>query len=286
MTTPPPSVPIAAAWMAGALVFFTLMAIASREMSHTLGTFQIVFLRYVFSLLMLAPFVLRRGWAGLRTGNLKVQVLRNLASYVGGLGWFYAIGVLPLAFVFAVEFTAPFWVAILAVWWLGERLTAARVVALALGFAGILVILRPGLETVTVAMLASSIGAIGFAGSHVGAKKLAGVDSPLVVVFYMALLQVPLGAVPAIATWRPLTTEAMAWALVLAVAATVGHLFLNRAFQRADATVVVPMDFLRVPLIAVIAWAVYAEAIDLWVLVGAVIIFAGNYHMIRRERRH
>jgi len=281
---PAPSVVIAAAWMAGALVFFTLMAVASREMSHSMGTFQIVFIRYGLSLLMLAPFVLRNGWSGVRTGNLKVQILRNLSSYIGGLGWFYAIGVLPLAFVLAVEFTAPVWVAILAVWWLGERLTAARIVALALGLAGILVILRPGFEAVSWAMLASVVGAIGFAGSHVGAKKLAGVDRPILVVFYMALLQVPMGAIPAILTWQPITGYAWGWAVVLALAATLGHLFLNRAFQRADATVVVPMDFLRVPLIAVIAWAAYEEAIDAWVMLGALFIFAGNYFMIRRER--
>jgi drug/metabolite transporter (DMT)-like permease len=271
--------------VAGALALFTLLGVASRELSYSIGTFQIMFLRSGFGLLLLAPFVLRRGLGGLRTGNFRVQMLRNLSSFSGGVGWFYAIGVLPLTLVFALEFTAPMFVAVMATWWLGERLTSGRLVAIAFGFAGVLVILRPGMEAITPAVIACLLGAIGFAGSHVGAKKLSGIDPPLVIVFYMALLQLPLSALPAALMWQPVGWHEIAWGLVLAASGSVGHLCLTRAFARADATIVVPMDFLRVPLIAVIAWALYAEAIDIWVLVGAAIIFSGNYYAMHTERR-
>ncbi|MBM3503452.1 MAG: DMT family transporter [Alphaproteobacteria bacterium] len=282
---PHPSVPAAAAWMVGALMLFTLLGVASRELSYTIGVFQIMFFRYVFGFAITAPIVLRRGLAGARTGNLKVQLLRNVSSFVGSIGWFYGISVLPLTLVFAIEFTAPMFVALMAVWWLGERLTTRRIAAIVLGFVGVLVILRPGVEAITPAVIACLLGAIGIAGSHIGAKKLSAIDSPLVVVFYMNFIQMPMSAIPALVFWKPVGWYEVFWGLVIGASAVVGHFCLTRAFQRADATVVVPMDFLRVPLIAVIAWAVYAEAIDLWVLLGAAIIFGGNYLAMRSERR-
>ena len=287
MNSPPPqpSVPAAAAWMVGALTLFTLLGIASRELSYTIGVFQIMFFRYAFGFAMTAPVVFRHGLAGARTGSLKIQLLRNGSSFLGGIGWFYGITVLPLTLVFAIEFTAPMFVALMAVWWLGERLTPARIGALVLGFLGVLVILRPGVEAITPAVIGCLLGAIGIAGSHVGGKKLSGIDSPLVVVFYMNLIQLPMSAIPALIFWKPIGWYELFWGLVLGATASIGHICLTRAFRRADATVVVPMDFLRVPLIAVIAWAVYAEKIDLWVLAGAAIIFAGNYVAMRSERK-
>ena len=272
-------------WMGGALSCFTLTALASRELALLhLSTFQILFLRALVAAVILMPFVIRSKGRIARTGNLRLQVIRNVLHYSASLGWYYGIAVLPLATVFAIEFPTPLWVAVIAMLLLGEKMNQGRVVALAVGFVGVLVIVRPGIADFGLDSLIVLACALGFAGSHASAKGLTRSDSVLTILFFMTWLQIPMGIVPAILTWGSMGLAAWFWAAVMGTAALSAHLCLTRALSLADATVVVPMDFLRVPLVALLGFLVYAEKIDVFVLVGAFIIFAGNYYSLRRER--
>lgn len=272
-------------WMSGTLLSFSAVAISVRELLATYGTFQILFLRSFVALLMVLAVLPRFGLAALRTRRLGVHVARNLFHFGGQLAWVYAISALTLATVFAIEFTMPVWTALLAVFVLGERLNPARVVMLACGFAGILIILRPGFELVHPAALVMLAGALAFAASVIATKQLSGSDSALAILFYMSLIQLPFGLVPALAQWVAPALADAPWILCLGGAGFSAHYCMTRAFRLADASLIVPLDFLRLPLIAVVGALAYRERLEPAVLLGAVVMFAGIYYSVRRESR-
>jgi drug/metabolite transporter (DMT)-like permease len=270
--------------MGGALVCFSLMAIAVRELLDTMGTFQILFFRASVSFLMVLAVLPRYGIGALRTRRIGLHATRDVLHFGGQAAWVYAIGVLPLATVFAIEFTMPVWTALLATLLLGERLNQGRIVMLALGLAGILIILRPGLAVVHPGALATLAAAIAFASVMVATKRLAATDSPLAVLFYMSVVQIPLGLATALPGWVAPTAADVPWIIAVGGAGFGSHYCLTRAFMHADATFVVPLDFLRLPLIAVVGALFYAEPIEAVTFLGAAVIFAGIYYSLRRER--
>jgi drug/metabolite transporter (DMT)-like permease len=285
--TPAPLHPVlrSTLWMMGALVSFMAMAVSGRELSSELGTFQILFFRSLVGLVVVAALLTRSGWHHARTGQPGMQLLRNLAHYGGQYGWFYGIALIPLAEVFAIEFTVPIWTALLAAWILGERLSRARLAAVAFGIVGMLIILRPGLSVVHPASLVVLAGAVGYAVAHTLTRKLTRTDTPLAVLFYMTAIQLPLGFIAALPDWTTPSPGLWPWLVVVGVTALSAHYCLTRALTLSDAMVVVPMDFLRVPLIALVGYLVYGEALDWFVLGGALVMLTGNLVNIRAEQR-
>jgi drug/metabolite transporter (DMT)-like permease len=179
----------------------------------------------------------------------------------------------------------PVWTALLAMLVLGERLTRGRVVMLAAGVAGVLIILQPGVMEVSIAALVMLAGAFAYGATMVATKRLTGSESALAILFYMSLVQVPMGFFPALSNWVAPTLANAPWIAATGASGLVAHYCMTRAFRIADATLVVPIDFLRLPLIAVVGLLLYGEPIEAATLVGAVVIFAGTYYSIRRESR-
>jgi drug/metabolite transporter (DMT)-like permease len=276
---------LAAMWMSGTLASFMAMAIGGRQLSGGLTTFQILFFRSIVGLLIITFLLWRSGWRQIISKHLKTHVLRNLAHFGGQYGWFFGIAVIPLAEVFALEFTVPLWTAILATILLGEHISGARLTAIILGILGVVIILRPGLAVVNPASLAVLGGALGYALSHTLTRKLALVDTPLTILFYMTLVQLPLGMMTSIVDWNPPSISMIPWIIVVGTAALSGHYCMARALALADAIVVVPLDFLRLPLIASVGALFYREPIDWLVLAGGAIMFAGNLINIRAEEK-
>jgi drug/metabolite transporter (DMT)-like permease len=274
-----------ALWMGGAVGSFSIMAIAVRELLDTMGSFEVLFMRSLVSFIMLLVVLPRFGIAALATRRAGLHVVRNLAHFGGQLAWVIAIGALPLAMVFAIEFTMPVWTAVLAVSLLGERLTPGRIVMLALGLVGVLIILRPDVGAVHPAALIMLAGSLGYATTMVTTKKLAATESPLAILFYMSVVQIPLALIPAVPSWVTPALADLPWIIALGSASLAAHYCMTRAFMLADATVVTPIDFLRLPLIAVVGALFYGEPIQIATILGAVIIFGGTYYSIRREGR-
>jgi len=268
----------------GALVSFMAMAIGGRELSAELSTFQILFFRSLIGLLVITLLGGRSRGRHLVTRHIGVHMLRNGAHFVGQFGWFYGLAFIPLSDVFAVEFTTPIWTALWAAVLLRERLTRPRIVAIGFGVVGLLIILRPGLQSVHPAALAVLIGAVGYALSHTLTKKLAHVDHPLTILWYMTLIQLPLGLIPSLFQWVTPSYALWPWLLVVGLSALSAHYCMTRAFALADATVVVPLDFLRLPLIAVVGFLFYQESLNWGVLLGAAIMLLGNWINISAEQ--
>ncbi|MBN1007812.1 DMT family transporter [Amphritea sp. ZJ14W] len=271
--------------MVGTLVSFMTMAIGGRELSDELSTFQILFFRSLIGLLVISILLQRSGWQQVSTPAIPIHFVRNLAHYCGQFGWFYGLAFIPLAEVFAIEFTVPVWTALLAVFFLGERLTVPRMIAIGLGIVGMLIILRPGLEVMKPAALAVLGGAICYAISHIKTKKLAHIDTPLCILFYMTVIQLPLGLIPSLYDWRTPSVSAWPWILMVGLTAMSAHYCLTRAMKLIDATVVVSMDFLRLPLIAAVGFLFYGEPLEWAVLIGALVMLTGNYISNRAEKR-
>jgi drug/metabolite transporter (DMT)-like permease len=270
-------------WMGGWLALMVIIAVAGREAMRELSVFQVMELRSLIGLLMLWPLVhAAGGLQAMRTQRLKQHVLRNIVHYAAQYGWMAALLLIPLAQVVAIEFTMPIWAAVLAVVFLGERLNTAKVLAIVLGLAGVWVIVRPATTGLNPGQLIALVAAVGFAVSVVLVKSLTRTDAAVMVSFWMLVVQSLIGLVPALLLWRWPSATAWGWVLVVAFCGTYSHYCFARAMQHAPATVLVPMDFLRVPLSAAAGWAVYGERVDAYTVAGVLLILAANSLNLRK----
>lgn len=285
IATIPPSNAKAAAWMAGWLLSMLCLLVAGREISRELDVFQLMELRSVIGLVMLYPLIRwNGGFASMKTKRPMLHIGRNIVHYAAQYGWFLALTMIPLAQVVAIEFTMPIWTALLAVSFLGERLNAFKILAIILGLIGVLIIVHPGAAQVSPGQLVMLVVAMGFGASIVMVKSLTRTDSGAVIIFWMLIIQSAIGLLPALYVWHWPSAHIWPWIMVIAFFGTYSHYCMTQAMRFADATVVVPMDFLRVPLSATIGWLLYAERIDLATVAGAALILTGNLLNLKKSR--
>ncbi len=275
----------AIAWMGGTLLSFTVMAISVRELSSGMHAFEMLFIRSAIGVVILTVILWATGWQVLRTRRIVGHLFRNAVHFTGQVLWIFGITLLPLATVSAIEFTTPVWGAILAVAFLGERMNRGRWVALALGLAGILVILRPGMATVSSGAVIMLFCALFFGATNIITKWLTRSDGALAIVFYMVVMQTLFGAVTSLFVWAPIATGDWPWLILLAVTGLTAHFSLTRALAAADASFILPFEFLRLPLIAGMGFLLYSEAIEVTTLLGAALIFSGTTYSMRYESR-
>jgi drug/metabolite transporter (DMT)-like permease len=274
-------------WMLGALLSFSAMAVSIRELSRSgLTIFEILAIRSGVALLVLTVLVIARPELRLytRPRRMKLNLLRNVVHYVSQYAWALALTMLPLATVFSLEFTMPAWTALLAVWLLREQMTPSRAGVVVLGLIGVLVILRPGIASVNPAAILVLMAAFGYAITMIATKKLTATETTFSIIFWMAVIQFPLSlAGSKAAVFLHLHPHQLVPLLGVGIAGLTSHYCLSNAFRSGDATLVVPLDFLRIPLIAVVGWAFYSEKLDVFVLLGAMIIIAGVLWNLRTE---
>jgi len=278
---------LAAVWVLGSAVSFTLMIVAVREVSDTMSSFQILSFRSIVGIPVMCVVAWHMGLRNIRTRRPAMQIGRNFVHFGGQWCWVIGVTLLPLAHVTALDFTMPMWTALIAILFLGEKAKTHRMLALAMGFAGVLVMLRPGLEIVTEGALIVLVGAVFYGASNVMMKSLLSDDAPWVIVFWMQLIQLPLSLLPAIFwfDWIWPDWSDAPWLLAIGLTGLTAHFSIARAFQLADATVCMPVDFVRLPLAALMGWLFYTEGVSIWVVIGALLIFGGNYYSVWRETR-
>jgi len=275
-------------FMSGAIVSFSAMAVAGRAISFELDTFEIMMYRSIVGICVVLILGRMFGTLGQITKrNLGTHFIRNISHFAGQNLWFYAITVVPLAQVFALEFTSPLWVLLLSPVLLNERWTQMRLLAGVMGFVGILIVTRPTGQSLNIGVIAAALSAIGFAGSAIFTKRLTRTETITCILFYLTVMQLAFGVICAgydgdIA--MP-SLDTLPWLVLIGFAGLLAHFCLTTALSLAPATVVMPVDFIRLPVIAMVGMLVYAEAIDMWVFIGAAIIFTGNYMNIWSETR-
>ncbi len=272
-----PSKPKAALWMAGWLALMLIVAVAGRETTRELNVFQIMVVRSILGFFMLYPLVhLNGGLAAMKTSRPLQHIGRNLVHYAAQLGWFFALTLIPLGQVVSIEFTMPIWTAILAAGFLGERMTVWKISAIALGVVGVTVIVRPVAGEINPGQSIALGAAVGFGISIAMMKSLTRTESTLTIIFWMLVVQAAAGFFPSLYAWIWPSAYAWGWIVVIAFCGTFSHYCMARAMLHADATVVVPMDFLRVPLTATAGWLIYSERLDMFTVLGAMLILTGN----------
>ena len=270
-------------WMLVAGACAILMGISGRELSSEMGLFQVMFCRNVIALSITVVALFLTGLSGVRTRFIKRHVFRNLVHFAATYLWFVGIVSIPMAAVFALEFTTPLWTAILAALWLRERLSLSRVFGILIGFIGILIILRPGIAVIHPASLAVIASAMGLSVAYVITKSVVHEDSAWTILFWMNLIQIPLSLGLSLPHWVWPSDALIPWVFGIGIAGFGLHLAISQAMTHADASVVVPFDFLRLPLITVVAWFMYQESLDVFIFVGAGIIVFGNAIILKSE---
>jgi drug/metabolite transporter (DMT)-like permease len=274
-----------AVWMALATIAWTVMIALVRMLSGEISTFETMFFRNVVAVVALTPVLMRGGARQWRTQQPGLHCIRAVMSFVGMLGFFYAIGNLPLSDLVALSFTQPLFVVVLAALVLGERVGMARWRATAIGFAGVLIIVRPGFQEIGIATIAVIASALLYAGSNICIKVLMRTDTPAQAAISVNLLMLPLSFVSALPGWTTPDPFQTALLVGVGVSGTLGIYLISQAYHAADASAVVPYDFLRLPLTAAVAFMLFGETTNLWTWIGALVIFASSYVLARTEAR-
>ncbi|MGB0576238.1 MAG: DMT family transporter [Alphaproteobacteria bacterium] len=274
-----------AAWMILAGICWTIMTILVRQLSTDYSSFEILFFRNLVSVCILLPLAMRSGLSTLKTQRLPLHSLRALLSYIGVLLLFYGIANIPLPDVTALSFTQPLFVVVLAALILKEAVNGARWIAVTAGFVGLLVIVRPGLVAVELATLLVLFSAFSYAVSNICVKRLMTTDTANQSVFYFNLLMLPIALVPALFFWVTPALADLPYLIAIGVNGTIAVYAYARSFTLADASAVMPFDFLRMPMAATAAFLLFSETGDIWTWVGSVIIFTSSYFLARSSSK-
>ena len=274
--------------MLASLASFIGMAIASRELTDSMSIAQILVIRSLVGLVVVI-LLARRLWPELRQiRDIRLHGMRNLVHFSAQYCWTLGVALMPLAEVFALEFTMPIWVAIFAWAALGERIGRARMLAIVASFVGVLIVLRPGSGLIDPAAFVVLLAAAGYGASAVFVKRLTRHTSSAVIVVWMVLMQLPMGVVLLALRggWVTPVLADLPWMAMVGIAALSAHYTMAQALRLMDASIAIPIDFLRVPLIAVLGWLLYGESISAAVFAGAALIFGANFLAMRSEARN
>jgi drug/metabolite transporter (DMT)-like permease len=273
----------AALLMLGSTLFFGLMTVAIKLAAQSLHTFEIAFFRNFFGLIAALPLLWRHGPALLRTTQLPRYVFRCMIGIVSMMAGFWAIGHLPLAQAVALSYSTPIFVTIAAVLFLHEQVRARRWAAVALGFVGVIIIIRPGSADFTAGSLVALIAAVLSGIVSIQIKQLSKVEPADRIVFYTTLLWVPMSLLPALTVWEWPRGIAWVWVIAAGFLGTSGHMLWTRALKLGDVSALTPISFMQLPLVAIAGWLLFEEPLDRWTALGAGVIFAANAYIAHRE---
>ena len=278
----------AAIWMTGTIVSFSAMAVSGREISFELDTFEIMMYRSIIGLIIVLLLAkLFKTHREISTQNLSLHFYRNLSHFTGQNLWFYALTLIPFAQLFAFEFSVPLWVMLAAPFLLGERLTNIRIISILVGFIGILIVTRPWLAGFAPGIIPAALCAIGFACSVIFTKQLTQKVSITCILFWLTSMQLLMAVICAgyDGDISLPSSSNFIWIIIIGIGGLLAHFCITKALQLAPATVVTPIDFCRLPVIAAIGYVFYNEALDIFIIGGAIIIFIANYINIWSETK-
>lgn len=276
----------------GRAVFWTITAGATfavsqaiiRYSAQQLPPFEVLFLRYFFGAAFMVPWMMRGGWTFIKNAPFKKFLLRSLTILCGAMLWFYALSIMPLPEASALSFANPLFTMVLAGLILKERISGARWIAVVVGFAGVLVMMRPGAEAVSIGAIIVLGSCVFNSLSGIQNRMLAQTESTAAVVAYTALLMTPMSLVPAVFDWVWPSWEMIGWSVLLSGILTLGHLAFTYSFRLAEASAMMPYQYLRLPMVVFLAYVCFGETLDVWGWAGAAIIIGSSFHIARADK--
>ena len=269
--------------MAGWMSAMLMLLVAGRRTASELQLFQVLEIRTIIGLILLSPLVIMNGgFASLATSRPLTHLGRAVAQYGAQYFWFLGLTLIPLTQVVSIEFTMPIWTAILAMTLLGEKMTTRRALSIVLGLAGVAIIVRPEFSGANIGQVAMLVAAVAISISVTLTKSLTRTDHVVTITFWMLFAQSVIGLIPACYVWTSPRAELWPWLVVVAFCGMYSQYCLSQAMRYAEATTIVSMDFLRVPLSALLGWVMFAEHLDVFTFLGAAAILAGNLLNLRK----
>ena len=269
--------------MLGAMILFSTMGVFIKLSSSQLHPLEVVFFRNFLALFFLTQWIFQQRATVFKSNRKKLYTLRAVFNVVGMAAGFTALTLIPLAEATALSFTAPLFATLGAALILGEVVRQRRIIAIFFGFIGMLIILRPGIEAISPGALLAIANAITIAITVLIVKKLTITEKPITIVAFMALLQTPMALIPALFYWEWPSLITWTWLFCLAGAGTIGHLMYTKAIQLAEVSQLQPIDFVRLPIIALFGYIVFAEQPGICVWIGGAVIFLSTAYVTHRE---
>ncbi len=272
-------------WMLGTVVCFCLMGISIRQLSYNYSSFEIQNFRNIFCIIIILMLVFLNKNTSIATNQIKNNFIRNFFHFIGQSSWTYGITVLPLATVFSIEFTMPIWATIIAILIFKDKLTFSKLVLLILGLTGTWIILVPDINEINNNCLIVLLSAIAYAFAHNYTKILTETDSTLSILFWMSLIQLPFTIIGSLIIGEISynISEHIIFILLLAFTSLGAHLCLTNALRNSQPSIVLPIDYLRLPIIYIIGWFLYNESLSANIIIGSLLIVTGTYITIKKD---
>ena len=275
-----------AIWMVGAAFGFTLNSALVKILGAAdFHPFQLAFLRAAIALVALLPIAWHAGPAQLRSRHPGIHLIRGVVGGAAVVAGFTGLTLMPLADFMALSFTTPLFIILLAVLLLGERVRWRRWSATAVGFLGVLIMLRPGAGSLDIGALCALGMACGIAVASIMVKRLPAEETPLSLLFWFSFLATIFMAPGAVLVWRDPTAGQWLWLIVMGTLGAAAQFLIIRAYKAGEATFVAPFDYSKLLIAGLIGFFVFAEVPDLWTLAGAAVIVAATLYIARREAR-
>lgn len=272
-------------WMVAAAIAFSVTITVVRHLSDKFTTFEIVFFRQIFGTAIMLPWLFRAGIGVLKTREIKAYLIRAVTTYCAMLAAYYSVVLITIADSIALQFTLPFFTIIFAMLALREKVRSHRWIATIVGFIGAMIIIRPGFADVNAGMLIALAAAAFYGVSDTCTRFLSGKDSINVVVFYGFILQLPISAVPAVMTWVTPDMSDLVFILIFVVVAVGAQFCITQSFANAEASLVSPVLFIRLPFVAALGYFFFSELPSTWTWIGAAILFASTFWSTRIDAR-
>ena len=274
-----------ALWMVLAGFSFTAMLVCVRYLDGRYPSVEVVFFRAFAGLIFILPPLLKHGLVGLHTKRLPMHISRASFSLFAMIAYYYGVAYVPLADATTYSFIIPLFVTIGAVLFLREKVDGQRWAATIIGFVGVMVVLRPGHSAFTIPVLVMLLSILFYAGAWISMKFLTRTESASVIVFYQNVMIVPLALIPTLFLGSMPTIEDLAILITVGLTGSFAHYCQARSFGEADASAVMPFDFLRLPFSVICAWYLFGEDTHWWSWLGAIIIFGATYYSTWHETR-
>ena len=274
-----------AIWMLGFIINITIMAISIKELSVKYSSFEIQNFRNIFSIIIILSIYMFKNTPQIKTFQVKTNLIRNIFHFIGQSAWTWGLTVLPLAVVFSIEFTMPIWAAIISLIIFREKITVNKILFLTLGLIGTWIILMPDTKHLGLYNLIVLFAAIAYAIAHNFTKKLTNTDSILSILFFMSIIQLPFSLVASIVVGdlHYNIIKELPLILLLTLTSLLAHYSLSSALKISEASIVLPIDYIRLPLILFIGWYFYGEAIYFNTLLGSLLIIFGVVVFLNRD---
>ena len=272
-------------WMVGGVFSLTLMAIAGKQISLQIDTFEILFFRSVIGVVIVLFVIAGKGlFLEINLKQIRTHLKRNIVHFTGQNLWLYALGTITLAEVTSLEFTMPIWIILFSFFMLNEKLNKIRIISIGVGFIGVLIIVRPDVGSYKLGLVAAGFSAIAFALTNIYTRRLTKTESTLTIIFFLTSMQLVFGFITSLIDGKldlP-STETIPWIVVLGLGGIVAHYCITTALTYSPPSVLAPIDLFRLPLAVLIGIIFYSESVDMYIYIGSLLIVIANWLNLKK----